>query len=261
VRPVGDHVRSITLEGLDEADTGELAGAVAGATVEADDVRRLHARTGGNPLFIGETVRAIVDEGAVTSDGRLAIVESTRSVVPVTLRALLGSRIDALSVETRTILRVGAVLGMTFREETIEDVLNEPVDAALYERLAEAAMIVPIDATGGWRFCHPLIHDAAYSSLLATDRRTLHTRVADRIEAAGPEGPIGEIAHHRAAAGDAERAIPLLVRAAEQALKLGAAAEAAAYFASAADLAVGSPSDELRERASEAQAGVAVGGR
>ena len=255
----GDEVRSITLEGLDETETGELARAVAGATVDAADVRRLYARTGGNPLFIGETVRAIVDGGAITSDGRLAIGESAGSVVPVTLRALLGSRIDALSGEGRTILRVGAVLGMSFREETIEDVLDGPVDAAIYERLAEAAMIVPIDATGGWRFCHPLIHDAAYSSLLATDRRTLHGRVADRIERARPGGNVGVIARHRAAAGDAERAIPLMIRAAEQAHGLGAAAEAAAWYAAAAELAVGPATDDLRARAAEAQAGVPVG--
>jgi class 3 adenylate cyclase len=257
-KPTGEHVRSIVLEGLDEDETGELAGAVAGATLDAADVRRLYARTGGNPLFIGETVRAIVDEGAVTSDGRLEIGESTDSAVPVTLRALLGSRIDALSTDARTVLRVGAVLGMSFREATIEGVLGEPVDAEVYERLAEAAMIVPVDANGGWRFCHPLIHDAAYRSLLAPDRRTLHARVADRIEALQPTSSVGVIARHRAAAGDAERAIPLLIRAAEQAEDLGAGAEAAAYFTAAADMAGGPVAAELRERASEARIGVPV---
>ena len=259
-KPSGDHVRAIRLEGLDEGETGELARAVAGATLDAGDVRRLYARTGGNPLFIGETVRAIVDEGAITSDGRLAIHESSSSVVPVTLRALLGSRIDALSMKARTILRVGSIVGMTFHEETIEGVLGEPVDAGIYERLAEAAMIVPIDAGGGWRFCHPLIHDAAYSSLLASDRRTLHGRVADRIETARP-GAVEVIARHRAAAGDAERAIPLLIRAAEQAQGLGAGAEAAAWFTAAADLAAGLPADELRARAIEAGTGIPAGSR
>src|SRR6185369_12818197 len=67
IRPEGDHVRVVTLAGLDEPQTGELASAVSGAAVEAADVRRLHERTGGNPLFIGETVRAIVDEGAITN--------------------------------------------------------------------------------------------------------------------------------------------------------------------------------------------------
>jgi class 3 adenylate cyclase len=259
--PIGDHVRFLVLGGLDEAETGELARSVAGATVEEADIRRLYARTGGNPLFIGETVRAIVDEGAITSDGRLAIGDSAGSVVPITLRALLGSRIDALSVEARTVLRVGAVLGMHFREPTIEEVLTEPVDAAVYERLAEAAMIVPLDGNGGWRFCHPLIHDAAYRSLLATDRRNLHTRVADRIEAATPPAAVGAIARHRAAAGDAERAIPLLITAAEQAEVVGARAEAAAYFTAAADLATGLAADTLRARATDAHAATPVGGR
>jgi class 3 adenylate cyclase len=260
-RPAGDHVRSVGLEGLDEAETGELARSVAGATVEDADVRRLYARTGGNPLFIGETVRAIVDEGAITSDGRLAIGDSAESAVPITLRALLGSRIDALSVEARTVLRVGAVLGMHFREPTVEGVLAQPVDAAVYERLAEAAMIVPLDGSGGWRFCHPLIHDAAYRSLLATDRRSLHTRVADRIEAATPPAAVGVIARHRAAAGDAQRAIPLLVRAAERAQGLGAGAEAAAYFTAAAEMSTGPASDELRARALDAVEAAPVGGR
>ena len=57
---------------------------------------------------------------------------------------------------------------MTFREAVVDDVLGESVAAARYERLAEAAMVVPTDGIGGWRFCHPLIHDAAYRSLLAT---------------------------------------------------------------------------------------------
>jgi class 3 adenylate cyclase len=257
----GPHIRTLKLDGLGETETGELATAVAGLAVDAADVRRLHARTGGNPLFIGETVRAIVDEGQVGSDGRLTIGGPTGTAVPVTLRALLGSRIDALSAETRTILRVGSVVGMTFHERTIAEMLEDPIEPAVYERLAEAAMIVPVDGRGGWRFCHPLIHDVAYASLLATDRKALHGRVADRLEAAVPGSPVGLVARHRAAAGDAERAIPLLVRAAEQALGLGAGAEAAAYFDSAADLGDEPTAAAYRNRASDAREGLAVGGR
>jgi class 3 adenylate cyclase len=247
-----DGVRRIVLEGLDEAETGELAKVVAGVAIEPDDVRHLYARTGGNPLFIGETVRAIVDDGAVTSGGRLALGVPGRVTVPATLRALLGSRIDALSAGSRTVLRVASVIGMSFRETVVEEVLADRVDPDHYERLAEAAMIVPGDASGGWRFCHPLIHDAAYASLLASDRKALHTRVADRIEASPRAGPIGAIARHRAAAGDHVRAVPLLLRAAESALGLGARTEAAAYLETAAALERAGPMrDELLDRAAE----------
>jgi adenylate cyclase len=233
VRP---EVRHLSLAGLDEPETAELAEALAGVTVASADARRLHLRTGGNPLFIGETVRASVDEGAITADGRLAIGGSDGAAVPVTLRALLGSRIDALAADARTVLRVGAVLGMTFREAVVEDVLVEPVEPTVYDRLADAALIVPLDGRGGWRFCHPLIHDAAYRSLLSTDRATLHARIADRIEARQPDPPVAAIARHRAAAGDATRAIPLLLQAAELAGSVGASAEAAGYLESAATL-------------------------
>lgn len=255
------HVQTIRLDGLDEAETAELVRAVAGATVAPEDGRRLHARTAGNPLFIGETVRAIVDAGAITTDGRIALEAASGTAMPATLRALVGSRIDALAGDGRTVLRVAAVVGMTFRESVIDDVVDAPVDASVYERLAEAAMIVPADASGGWRFCHPLIHDAAYASLLATDRRALHERIADRIEAVSPNAPLGMIARHRAAAGDAERAIPLLVRAAEQALGVGAAAEAASYFDTAAGLADGPAAEALRERAAHAREVVPAGAR
>ncbi|HEV7810664.1 MAG TPA: adenylate/guanylate cyclase domain-containing protein, partial [Candidatus Limnocylindrales bacterium] len=86
----------LALGGLDEPQTGELAGSVARAAVDVEDARRLLQRTNGNPLFIGETVRAIVDEGgAITADGRLVVGHGTAEIPP-TLRALLGSRIDAL---------------------------------------------------------------------------------------------------------------------------------------------------------------------
>ena len=178
----------------------------------------------------------------------------------MTLRGLLGSRIDALLPAGRTVLRVGSVIGMTFQEPMVEEIVAEPVDPAVYERLAEAAMIVPTDAIDGWRFCHPLIHDAAYRSLLATDRTVLHTRVADRLEALQPDRLVGTIARHRAAAGDAVRAIPLLLRAAELAASMAAQAEAAGYLETAAGLEPDQEvAAELRRRAAEARGMALVG--
>ena len=103
----------IDLGGFDERGTGELARAVAGAEVNAEDARRLHARTGETALHQRDR-RAIVDERdhrrQAARDGRGAAAD-----LPVTLRALLGSRIDALLPAGRTVLRVGSVIGMTFR--------------------------------------------------------------------------------------------------------------------------------------------------
>jgi predicted ATPase len=108
-----------------------------------------------------------------------------------------------------------------------------------------------------WRFAHGLIHDAAYAGLLASRRRVLHARLADRLEAGPEPSTPSQIAAHRIAAGDIARAIPLLREAAESAVALGAVAEAAAFWRQAADLAApddpeGAEAD--RTRAAEALA-------
>ena len=247
-----ESLERIVLTGLDEAETRELAAVVAGTQIDPSDARRLHERTAGNPLFITETVRALLEDPSPrTPAGRLALgdADPTRGM-PMTLRALLGARIDALSDEARTVLRVASVIGITFRGPVVDDVLGEPVDPELYARLAEASLIVAIDRSGGWRFSHPLIHDAAYAGLLGSTRRRLHTRVADLLDSLTGRGAIGAIARHRAAAGDGERAVPMLAEAAEEALAVGAPAEAASFWTAAADLiGVGGVSDLYRQRA------------
>lgn len=247
-----DSLERISLTGLDEGETRELAAAVAGTEIDLADARRLHERTAGNPLYITETVRAILDDPSPhTAAGRLAFGGGTASTgMPMTLRALLGARIDALSEEARTVLRVASVIGVAFREPVVVDVLGEPIDKVVYERVAEASLIVRTDAAGGWRFSHPLIHDAAYSGLLSSTRRQLHARVADLLAASSGRAAIGAVARHRAAAGDPERAVPMLAEAAEEALAVGAPAEAASFWTAAADLlGAGGASETYRQRA------------
>jgi class 3 adenylate cyclase len=249
-------VERIRLSGLDEAKTRQLAAAVDGSELGPSDGRRLHQRTAGNPLFITETIRAIFAPGAAGSagppaDGRLPDDGGTvRPGLPMTLRALLGARIDALSDEARTVLRVASVIGVMFRAEVVADVLGEPVEDEVFGGLADASLIVSLDAPGAWRFSHPLIHDAAYWGLLGSARRRLHARVADLLESAAGRGAIGVVARHRAAAGDHDRAVPLLVRAGEEAAAVGANAEAALFWTEAADLARPGPEAETyRQRA------------
>ncbi len=253
--PASDSLESlerISLTGLDEGETRLLAAVVAGTEIDPSDARALHERTAGNPLFITETMRALLDDPSPRAPaGRLAFGDGVASTgMPMTLRALLGARIDALSEEARTALRVASVIGVSFRSPIVAEVFGEPIDRDIYERLAEASLIVSVDGADWWRFSHPLIQDTAYSGLLGSTRRRLHTRVADLLEARTGPGAIGAVARHRAAAGDGERAVPMLVEAAEEALAVGASAEAASFWTAAADLVgAGSASDSYRQRA------------
>ena len=245
----------ITLEGLDTRQTRELAAAILGSRVDPADAVRLHDRTAGNPLFITETVRALIEDPAVDRPGRLAIeTQAGRLGLPVTLRALLGARIDALNDDAKAVVRVAAVVGMSFAEDVVAELLGEQVDPVVYERLADASLIVRLQSARWWRFGHPLIHDAAYGGLLGTSRRRLHSRVADLLEQRPGRVAIGAVARHRVAAGDGERAVPLLVDAAEEALSLGATTEAASFWTAAADIAASAEAAEAyRQRAREAR--------
>jgi predicted ATPase len=157
------------------------------------------------------------------------------------------------------VLGVASVVGIGFTDDALEDLLEAPIPPGALDRLADAALVVRLD-DGSWRFSHPLVHDAAYAGLLATRRRRLHARLADRIEA-GPQ-PISmpALAVHRAASGDPERAIPLLVEAAAAALAMGAASEAAGFWRTAAELAP-EPSDQARFQAAADAAATAAGAR
>jgi len=134
---------------------------------------------------------------------------------------------------------VASVIGITFTEEDLRGLLGAQGGERAIERLVDAALIAPA-GDGTWRFAHPLIHDTAYAGLLASRRRLLHTRLADLIAGKPPiVVPLGLIATHRAAAGDAARALPLLREAAATAMAVGAAAEASGFWRAAAALSAG----------------------
>ena len=111
--------------------------------LDADDAQRIHDRTEGNPLFIGETVRASIEDGTLElRDGRMTLVEAGAPRLPLTLRAVLGARIDGLDELARDVLGVAAVVGIAFHSEDLVALLERPVPDGTLERLVEAALVV-----------------------------------------------------------------------------------------------------------------------
>jgi adenylate cyclase len=240
------HVEVLELSGLDERGTERLAASVAGADLAEQTAQHLHARTGGNPLFIVETVRALLEDDAlVMRGGRLELVDPTSiGRVPVNLRALLGARIDALPAQARAVLQVASVIGMTFSPGLVAQLLGVPAADEALAALADASIVDPGEPGADWRFRHPLIRDVAYAATLSSRRRELHARLADSLEARPIPPAIGQLAHHRAASGDRERAVPLLAQAADAALAVGATSEAAGYLRTAVALLGDDPAAE-----------------
>jgi adenylate cyclase len=236
------HVEVIDLGGLDPAATEELGTEVAGAALEAESARWLYQRTAGNALFVGEIMRTLLDTGRLERVGKRVRIDrgAARRSVPLSLRALLGARIDALPQVQRGALEVASVIGMTFSEPMLLALCEGDVTNADLHELADAGMIAgaedPGMAPSQWRFRHQLFLDAAYGRLLADRRRALHGAVADSLEATEPRTDVAELARHRVAARDAKRAVPLLEQAAREAAAVGATAEAEAFARTADEL-------------------------
>ena len=242
------HVEVINLGGLDPAATQELGRIVGGAELDPDSASWLYERTAGNALFVGEIMRMLRVAGRISRVGdrlRIDRAAAQRSV-PLSLRALLGARIDALPPAPRSALLVAAVIGATFPEWLLRELQGTPDVADDLRQLSEAGILIRCEGeavdsegapepTGCWRFRHQLFHDAAYGRLLIDRRRQLHTALADRLETEACPDP-AELARHRMAAGDVARALPLLERAAASADAMGAPAEAEAFRQAATSL-------------------------
>jgi class 3 adenylate cyclase/tetratricopeptide (TPR) repeat protein len=181
----------ITLAGLDAGAATKLAAHVIGASdLPAAVAAKVLATSEGNPLFVGELVRMLVQEGVLArADDRWIVGEGLAAFeMPPTIQALLAARIEKLRAEDRTVLEHAAVVGRVFSRGAVAELLPDDVhdlDARL-EALRRSELI---ERDAGWflgepmlRFHHVLIRDAAYRRLLKGTRAELHGRFADWIE-------------------------------------------------------------------------------
>ncbi len=192
VTPGGLVADVVTLAGLDAGAATRLAANVIGATdLPAAVAAKLLATSEGNPLFVAELVRMLVQEGALTREGERWIVGAGLATLemPPTIHALLAARIERLRPEERAVLERAAVVGRHFSRNAVAALMPHAagdLDARL-ESLKRSELIEP---DSGWflgepvlRFHHVLIRDAAYRRLLKGTRAELHGRLADWVEA------------------------------------------------------------------------------
>jgi predicted ATPase len=235
--PAREHLLPMALRRLRDQETKTLvAGAIGRATLSEDLVARIAARSDGVPLFAEELTKA-----AAESDGE-GTGSLSRFEVPETLQDSLMARLDRLG-EARPVAQVGAAIGREFPYALLEAVapLREPELREGLGRLAEAELLyqrgLPPKAT--YTFKHALVQDTAYQSLLESQRRELHGRIADALEARFAERVTSvpeEIARHCEQAGRTAQAIGHYQRAGERATQHFAHPEAVGHLRKALDL-------------------------
>ena len=198
---------AVRLAPLAPADADALVGALLGGTpLPADARERVTSAAGGNPLFLEEVLRMLVDEGRLVREGDQWAVSGDLSGlrIPPTVSALLSSRLDRLPEGERSLLEAASVEGQSFSADALEALLPEtPRDSlsGLLRSLARKELVVADRRAGpgreGYRFRHLLIRDAAYDAVPKSSRARLHLAFADWLEAAAGDA----IAEHREVLG------------------------------------------------------------
>lgn len=270
-----DGVERRALGGLEVDEIAEVVAAVASIEMDAAGLelaRDVAQETDGNPFFVAEILRHLTESGAISqgSGGQWELRTPIADLgLPHSLREVVCRRVERLGDELEQILTVAAVVGLTFDVELLDLLVDgdeEELLDALEGALKASVLVESPQRAGRFRFAHPLIKHAVYDAIGATRRGRLHRRVAEALEqlcrtdsgerlvAEFLEDTVGSaggsaaiLAYHWREAGDSERAVDYLTKAAERAELGGAQAETVALFNQALELIPEGDGDRRRE--------------
>jgi DNA-binding SARP family transcriptional activator/tetratricopeptide (TPR) repeat protein len=235
----------LSVEGLDRRGVETLIASHAGQAAPSALVQRVHAETEGNPFFVEEVVRHLIETGVMFGPGGRWSSSLTpgRLGVPEGVREVLARRLARLSQTCRGVLAQAAVLGREFPYDVLAamaEIDEESLIGALEEALG--ARLVVEEEGSVYAFSHALVRETLYGALSAPRRQRLHARAALAIEAVESSDHDARIAalalHYRLAAQtvDPAKGIAYSLRAGERARQLFAWDETAAHWAGAVAL-------------------------
>jgi oligopeptide transport system substrate-binding protein len=233
----------LVLEPLSAAESASLVGNLLRIEDLPGQLKaRILEHAEGNPFYLEEVLRSLIDEGIIEPDEAMERWTATQDVadieIPDTLQGVLMARIDRLQEETRRVLQMAAVIGRIFLYRVLAAiaaaVAERDVDGQLLtlqqeEMIRERARLPEME----YIFKHHLTQEAAYNGLLKKERRVFHRQVAKALERLFPERveeQLGLLAYHWERARDADKAIEYLLRAGDQARLAYAHKEAVDYY-------------------------------
>ena len=240
------NVDTLTLGRLARSNVECIITRVAGGRrLPSEVMEQIVAKTDGNPLFVEELTKAVLEAGILVEDTEGYRLDGPLPslAIPATLHDSLMARLDRLA-PVKEVGQIGAAIGREFSYSLLR-VLVGREDAAFKNalvQLEQAELIFrygePPDAI--YTFKHALVQDAAYESLLKSRRQVLHRRIAEALRDRFPTKAEIEpevVAHHFTQAGLAEAAVEWWAKAGERALDRSAYNEAVAHLEKAIALA------------------------
>ncbi len=226
-------VARIRLGGLSEPAIATLAERLMGSRLSPDVASSIYRQTDGNPLFVIELIKVLVEEGADAG------IEPVTVRVPDGIREAIGRRLSRLPDRANGVLGIASVIGRIFTVAEVASVGK--LDAAVVIQdlgaAADAGIVEVGDETRAeYRFVHALIRETLYDEIPTLERVSLHGRVADALVAAyaGDPGPaLSRIAHHyyeTAALGSIDKAAEYAALAADYAWRVHAYEDALTHY-------------------------------
>lgn len=230
---VGAQVGAMSIVRLDSEESAALVRGIADGALDEATIRQIADRGDGIPLFLAELTKAVLEtQPAAVPSGSAAPAEGG---LPSTLHASLNSRLDHLGPAKR-IAQVGAVIGREFSPALLAQVLDRDADA-VEPHLKKLVMAGLVERRDGnvptlW-FSHALVQEAAYATLLLSDRKQLHGRVLDaygKLAGSLPEPEAQVLAEHATLAERWDKAAHFLGQAYANATRRSANREAISIF-------------------------------
>jgi predicted ATPase len=227
------HQLTLSLDPLDAGSSGSMLRSILGVeTVPAPLVAAIHGRSGGNPFFLEEIAQTLLEEGALGVEDGSAVLTGARDPLqlPDTVQGVIRARLDRLDRGTREVLRLASVVGPEFTRRILERAqggarLPHALQTLKATGVIQQVRVVPEPA---YRFKHVLIQEAASASLLEHQRRELHGRVGEAIEALYGNAlgeHLGHLVEHFSRAEHWPKAVRYALGAAERANTLSQFAE------------------------------------
>ncbi len=235
----------VQLRRLDAAATSAMLKVLLGQSEVTEELAAdIHRETEGNPFFIEEIVKTLIDEGQIVCEvGGWCRRDTAELVLPQGVKAAIGRRLDHLSEPTTEVLRTAAILGKSFQfaelaavADRSEDELLDAVDEAV------AAQLLETGAGESVAFTHDKIREVLYHELNPIRRRRLHYRVAEGLEALREQGgrvAVEDLAHHSMEGGCLERGFDYAMQAAADAARLYAYCDSLRLYERARECAEG----------------------
>jgi tetratricopeptide (TPR) repeat protein len=234
-------ITRIALRRFNESETGDQLGALLGEQVSGEFAVAVHRETEGNPFFVEEVLKALIERGSVRREsGRWRRCDMEELLIPQSVKEAIGNRLDRVSQNTNEVLRVSAILGKVFTFEELSAAAAQNEDTLL-DALDEAtgAQLIVAGSGDSFSFTHDKIREVLYEELNPIRRRRLHRHVAEGLERRCKTSTcaVEKLAHHYIKAGDHQRGLEYAKQAATEAVRVFAFDEAIAAYGRACDCA------------------------